>query len=133
MQPTKGQDLPQWVVAILPQVFSLLSVLGILLYGPSRALHAEEFVGPFSSWANVKTSYGAAGDGSTDDTAAIQNALNDLGATGHSPILYFPAGTYRISQTLNFGQYHQRWLDWPGSLDDQPFLGRSIGRDHDVY
>ena len=58
----------------------------------------EEFVGPFSSWANVKSNYRAAGDGVTDDTVAIQNALNALGP--NNPTLYFPAGTYRITQTL---------------------------------
>src|SRR6516162_3528333 len=64
----------------------------------ARAMGDEEFVGPFASWANVKTNYAAAGDGVADDTAAIQNALNALGPT--NPTLYFPAGTYRITQTL---------------------------------
>jgi hypothetical protein len=64
----------------------------------ARAMGDEEFVGPFASWANVKTNYGAAGDGVTDDTAAIQNAFNALGP--NNPTLYFPAGTYRITQTL---------------------------------
>src|SRR5438105_7066107 len=63
------------------------------------AMGDEEFVGPLASWANVKTKYGAAGDGVTDDTAAIQKALSALGPT--NPTLYFPAGTYRITQTLN--------------------------------
>ena len=40
--------------------------------------------------------FGATGDGTTDDTTAIQNALN--AGTGRS--VYFPAGTYRISTTL---------------------------------
>jgi parallel beta-helix repeat protein len=40
--------------------------------------------------------FGATGDGATDDTTAIQNALN--AGTGRS--VYFPAGTYRISTTL---------------------------------
>jgi len=62
------------------------------------AMGDEEFVGPFPSWANVQTDYGAAGDGATDDTAAIQKALNALGPD--NPTLYFPAGTYRITQTL---------------------------------
>ena len=61
----------------------------------------EEFVGPFPSWANVKTEYGAVGDGKADDTAAIQKALLDVRRSG-SPkrVLYFPAGTYRITSTL---------------------------------
>src|SRR5215472_16480468 len=63
------------------------------------AMGDEEFVGPFLSWANVKTNYGAVGDGVTDDTAAIQKGLNALGPT--NPTLYFPAGTYRITQTLS--------------------------------
>jgi Pectate lyase superfamily protein len=64
----------------------------------ARAMGDEEFVGPFANWANVKTDYGAAGDGVTDDTAAIQNALNSLGSA--RPTLYFPAGTYLITRTL---------------------------------
>jgi Concanavalin A-like lectin/glucanases superfamily/Pectate lyase superfamily protein/K319L-like, PKD domain len=66
----------------------------------STAFAQEEFVGPFPSWANAKSAYGARGDGSADDTAALQNALNDLGATGKADVLYLPAGTYRITSTL---------------------------------
>jgi len=44
--------------------------------------------------------YGAKGDGNTDDTAAIQKALND--AMGLHKILYFPNGTYLVSATLNW-------------------------------
>ncbi|MHB9131775.1 MAG: chitobiase/beta-hexosaminidase C-terminal domain-containing protein [Armatimonadota bacterium] len=62
----------------------------------------EEFVGPFASWRNVQTYYGAVGDGVTDDTAAIQTALNDLKLSHNNgwSVLYFPAGTYRITSTL---------------------------------
>jgi len=64
----------------------------------------DEFMGPFSSWANLKTLYGAKGDGITDDTQAIQNALNDLGKSGKPSVLYLGAGTYKITQTLNLTQ-----------------------------
>src|SRR5581483_201630 len=64
------------------------------------AFAQEEFVGPFASWANAKTGYGAVGDGTTDDTAALQNALNDLGQPGKADVLYLPAGTYLIKSTL---------------------------------
>ena len=60
----------------------------------------EEFVGPFSSWTNLKSAYHAVGDGNADDTAAIQSALNDLGTEGHSPVLFMPSGRYRITRTL---------------------------------
>jgi len=47
------------------------------------------------SVANV-VDYGATGDGSTDDTVAIQSALNAGKAT-----VFFPEGTYVISSNLN--------------------------------
>jgi len=77
---------------------------GWLLAAGSHALAAaavEEFVGPFPSWADVKTEYGAIGDGKADDTAAIQKALIELrGKDSPKRVLYFPAGTYRITATL---------------------------------
>ena len=75
----------------------------------------EEVVGPFVSWANVKTTYGAVGNGVADDTSAIQRALTDLGKPGKSQVLYFPAGTYKITATLNLtgvtahGTDNYRW------------------------
>src|SRR6266508_5750596 len=61
----------------------------------------QSFTGPMPSWKNVKD-FGAKGDGVTDDTAAIQAALNALKDTTNNPwsTLYFPAGTYRITQQL---------------------------------
>ena len=44
--------------------------------------------------------YGAAGNGSTDDTTAVQNAINGVSATGGGT-LFFPAGTYKISSALS--------------------------------
>ena len=61
---------------------------------------SDEFVGPFPSWTNVKTAYGAKGDGTSDDTGALQQALSELGAQGHSPVIFLPSGTYRITRTL---------------------------------
>lgn len=62
----------------------------------SRHLWAEDF----PNWespqaANVKEApYNAAGDGATDDTAAIQRAIDE-----HS-IVFLPKGTYRVTKTL---------------------------------
>ncbi len=44
--------------------------------------------------------FGARGDGSTDDTAAIQRALDAQCDGDTSKILFFPAGTYRVRNTL---------------------------------
>lgn len=48
---------------------------------------------------NVKDpAFGAAGDGSTDDTTAVQSALNAAKVTGEA--VYFPPGKYKITGTL---------------------------------
>jgi hypothetical protein len=46
---------------------------------------------------NVKD-FGAVGNGSTDDTSAIQAAINAAAAKGGS--VYFPSGVYKVSSTL---------------------------------
>ncbi|UAY51500.1 right-handed parallel beta-helix repeat-containing protein [Ferruginibacter albus] len=61
---------------------------------------AEEFYGYFSSWTDLKIAYHAAGNGIADDTKAMQQALDELGSNGHSPVLYIPKGVYRITATL---------------------------------
>ena len=50
-----------------------------------------------SDWVSVKD-FGAKGDGVTDDSSAIQNAINDLSAVGGGTI-YFPAGVYFVGTT----------------------------------
>jgi hypothetical protein len=62
----------------------------------------DEFVGPFPSWRDLKRDFGAKGDGTNDDTAAFQAALNTLQPTSTNRVLYLPAGSYRITQPLDF-------------------------------
>ncbi len=45
---------------------------------------------------NVKTDYGALGDGATDDTTALAAAF----AAGDNKTIFFPSGTYMISSAL---------------------------------
>lgn len=52
---------------------------------------------------NVKASpYNAAGDGVTDDTAAIKSAISAKDAIGGGTI-YFPRGNYKTSSAIDFG------------------------------
>ena len=62
------------------------------------AEQSDEFVGPLAGWVNVKTQFGAVGDGHTDDTAAIQAALDSLTNTSKCVVLWFPAGHYAVKE-----------------------------------
>ena len=55
-------------------------------------------LGGSGDWFNVK-SYGAAGNGSTDDTTAVQAAL-DAAASAGGGVVYFPRGVYVIGGAL---------------------------------
>eukprot|EP01043_Picozoa_sp_COSAG02_P005894 COSAG02_NODE_163_length_32424_cov_21.759010_12_plen_889_part_00 len=63
---------------------------------------------PRSDWIDVKKHCGALGDGVHDDTAAINRCLS-MAPTGKwpdavaGPTVYFPAGTYRLTDTLIAG------------------------------
>jgi hypothetical protein len=45
------------------------------------------------------TTFGATGNGTTNDYPAILSAINSLG--GHSGVVFFPAGNYLLNSTLN--------------------------------
>ena len=55
-------------------------------------------IGQPANSLNAVTSYGATGNGSTDDTTAVQNCINAAASSGK--IAYLPAGTYKISNYL---------------------------------
>ena len=73
------------------------------------AARAEDIVFPPDAGVIdvTKTPYFAKGDGKTDDTEAIQQAL--LEHPDGNQIIYLPNGTYLVSSTLR----------WPGSEDDE--------------
>jgi len=58
------------------------------------------FASAANLFINVVADFGADNTGSRDSTAAIQNAINSIPKGG---TIYFPAGTYNISSTLQIG------------------------------
>lgn len=76
--------------------------LGLNPSGPLATVRARlDAMDARVATVNVKDPvYGALGDGATDDTAAIQAAINALPARGGT--VYFPPGDYRVSAALTF-------------------------------
>lgn len=98
--------------------YSLVGLVGVAsLFFQSNVTAAESINGakltagpihfPAGFMTSVKT-YGAVGDGQTDDTAAIQAALSDGRSNptgdynGLPKALYFPPGVYLVSNTLTW-------------------------------
>ena len=83
-------------------LFSL--VVGLLMLARAGIVSAQnDIVLPAATGViNIKTDYGAKGDGVTDDTDAIQRALNENGFAFET--IYFPNGTYLVSKTLTWGE-----------------------------
>lgn len=72
----------------------------VLFGGASVTLQAALASLGAASFYNVKSSaYGAVGDGATNDTTAIQNALTAAGNAGGGIVL-FPKGTYKTTAAL---------------------------------
>lgn len=53
----------------------------------------------WADWHNVKE-YGAVGNGIIDDTAAIQAAIDWVAVIGSRGTIYFPRGTYKVTQPI---------------------------------
>lgn len=75
-----------------------------------------------ADWINVKAApYNAIGNGTTDDTTAIRNAITAAGIGG---VVYFPKGIYRISGTLDLPRgvtlmgSHSNLMIGPGMVDE---------------
>jgi len=95
--------------ACLDSRAACLAVVMAGIFALARPAVAENIVFPGDAGVvNVKTRYGAKGDGVTDDTAAIQKAIDEV--KGIPDTLYFPDGTYLISDSVGVfhGKAHSR-------------------------
>jgi hypothetical protein len=72
--------------------------------------------------------FGAVGDGVTNDTAAIQAAINAAAADDRRGIVWFPPGTYRVSQLTLTGKP----VTLKGSAERGTFI-RGDGTGHIIY
>jgi len=72
----------------------------ILMLAVARLVSAENIVFPADAGMKNVKDFGAKGDGVTDDTEALQRAINEN--TGRHHLLYFPRGTYLVSATLKW-------------------------------
>jgi len=93
-----------------------------------------------SDWINVKTDVNppARGDGTKDDTIAIQTALNMIGEEPGDPkVVYFPAGKYQISKTLSLskrngamiiGHGRDTQIFWNGAKGKRMFWSNGVPR-----
>jgi hypothetical protein len=90
----------------------------------------------YKVFRNVRD-YGATGDGVTDDTAAIQKAIDDgnrcgencYGSSTKNAIVYFPPGTYLVSSSIEvlFGtQLVGDPLNKPTILASSTFVGLGV-------
>lgn len=78
------------------------------------ALHAADYPTSQSVVDVTLPPYSAKADGVSDDTEALQRAINEH--TGRHRILYFPRGTYLVSATLK----------WPKKFDGRDNWGKTF-------
>jgi hypothetical protein len=96
------------------QSYAVVILFGAFLAGAflaSRPVTGQPAVVRPDVSVNVK-SFGAKGNGSTDDTAAIQAAINAIPATGGT--LQFPPGVYPVSTTINLKPHVTVRGSWGG-------------------
>lgn len=101
---TLSPGVLRWLVASVPLLLALPSAARDA-NDPGLRFPASPFVVDVT-----RPPYGAKGDGKTDDTAAIQAALNDH--TGLGRLLFFPRGTYLVTRTLVWRKQWQGRENW---------------------
>ncbi|SET52755.1 Pectate lyase superfamily protein [Nitrosomonas marina] len=89
----------------IASIFFLSFLIVLLFKTPSQAKVSL----PNDSIINIKEDYGARGDGTTDDTQAIQKAINDHIDSPFDVIIFFPRGKYLISSQIKWKNNDGQW------------------------
>src|ERR1051326_5606056 len=71
--------------------------------GAGEALASKHLNWHLEQQWDVKAFFGAVGDGTTDDTSALQTAVDTALAQSVVPQLYVPPGNYAISSPITVG------------------------------
>ena len=96
-----SKTFPDGSVALAAQPGTLVDSSAIAYVPSGTGAVATNVQAKLRQTVSVKD-FGAVGDGTTDDTAAIQAALTYCGST---KTLFIPAGTYKITNSLVFVDY----------------------------
>jgi glucan 1,3-beta-glucosidase len=121
---SKRQSTPYWYETITHQGISAFGPSGyevfrnVMDYGAKGKPQLKQF--SVKIFSNIMSS---AGDGFTDDTAAINAAINVGGRCGEGcasttttpAVVYFPSGTYLISSSI-IDQYYTQLIGNPNDL-----------------
>ena len=111
--PAAGETPGLNVTEILTNESNLLELANSYRYQGEAAGYPHEtvqrsLISKLDEYVSVKD-YGAVGDGNTDDTEAIRLAIADLYTRSTNPairrVLFFPAGVYLITGTIEIPSY----------------------------
>jgi len=97
-----GASKPTTLENVLDLVFASFGTTDFNVLLSGSATTVENALGTISGYfENVKAeAYGAVGDGTTDDSAAIAAAFTAAATSGR--IVFFPPGTYRVTSTRSW-------------------------------
>jgi len=93
----------------LSRIRFFAAMTGLLVPQPLAA-EGQRFPASPSVVLVTAAPYGARGDGRSDDTEAVQRAINDHAGTGR--LIYFPAGRYLVTHTITWPKQWQGRENW---------------------